>query len=121
LKISVTGAVIVDLAVAYDTINHNVLPNQRLGICTNSNLSVTKFPFFGDKTNGADGEDNIMGLSQASVLAPILFNMYTNDQPIIKNTKLFLHADDLAITRDAKKRNNIKWFGNTLPYTDYPV
>jgi len=106
------------------------------------------------------------GLPQGSVLAPILFNLYTNDQSIPNNTKHFLYADDLAIiaqvtsfekvqdklvntlesmneyynknqlkpnpnktqvccfhlrNRDAKKRIDIKWIGNTLPYTDYPV
>lgn len=38
------------------------------------------------------------GLPQGSVLAPILFNVYTNDQPILENTRHFLYADDLAIT-----------------------
>jgi len=27
----------------------------------------------------------------------MLFNLYTNDQPIIKETKHFLYADDLAL------------------------
>lgn len=31
------------------------------------------------------------------VLAPILFNMYTNDQPIPNGTKHFLYAYDLAL------------------------
>jgi len=38
------------------------------------------------------------GLPQGSVLAPTLFNIYTNDQPTNLNTKHFLYADDLAIT-----------------------
>jgi len=37
------------------------------------------------------------GLPQDSVLAPMLFNIYINDQPIIKETKHFLYADDLAL------------------------
>jgi len=32
------------------------------------------------------------------VLAPILFNIYTNDQPISPNTKKFLYTDAVAIT-----------------------
>lgn len=38
------------------------------------------------------------GLQYGSVLAPILFNVYTNDQPIMETTNHFSYADDLAIT-----------------------
>ncbi|XP_025191711.1 uncharacterized protein LOC112591959 [Melanaphis sacchari] len=37
------------------------------------------------------------GLSQDSILASMLFNINTNDQPIIIETKHFLYADDLAL------------------------
>ena len=37
------------------------------------------------------------GLPQVSVLPPILFNLYTNNQTATENCERFLYADDLAL------------------------
>ena len=37
------------------------------------------------------------GLPQGSVLAPTLFNIYTNDQPEFIQTRQFIYADDLCL------------------------
>ena len=42
------------------------------------------------------------GVPQGNVLAPFLFNIYTNDQPLPENTQRFLYADDLCITAQSK-------------------
>ena len=38
------------------------------------------------------------GLPQGIVLAPLLFNIYTNDQPLPTDCSRFIYADDLCIT-----------------------
>ena len=38
------------------------------------------------------------GMPQGSVLAPLLFNVYTNDQPLPTDCNRFIYADDLCIT-----------------------
>ena len=38
------------------------------------------------------------GLLQESVLAPLLFNIYANDQPLPTDCSRYIYADDLCIT-----------------------
>ncbi|XP_061721084.1 uncharacterized protein LOC133527905 [Cydia pomonella] len=105
----VTGAVFVDLTAAYDTINHRRLVSKlyqitkdyKLTQVISELLSNRRFyvSFQGKKSRWRSLKN---GLPQGSVLAPALFNIYTNDQPILDNLQHFLFADDLALTSQEK-------------------
>ena len=99
-KKKITGAVFVDLTAAYDTVNHCLL--QKVLKMTD-NLHFVQFlgemlrnrRFFIMLNNNRLQKN---GLPQGSVLAPLLYNIYTNDQPLDPETKRFVYADDLCVT-----------------------
>ena len=105
----VTGTVFVDLSAAYDTISHKLLLNKIYGMTSDikftdligNMLSNRRYvvELNGQKSRWRNQKN---GLPQGSVLSPVLFNIYTNDQPIHKATQSFICADDLCIaTQDA--------------------
>ena len=48
------------------------------------------------------------GLPQGSVLAPALYNIYTNDQPIPVSTRLFIYADDTAVAAQGSSLEEVE-------------
>lgn len=50
--------------------------------------------------------------TQGSVLAPMLFNVYTNNQPICDRTKHFIYADDFELT--ARRTTVVNSLAKTL-------
>ena len=102
-KGEITGAAFVDLSAAYDTVNHRILV-KKLYECTRD-LKLTKliqsllenwrfFVTLGEKRSRWRRQK---WPSQGSVLVPLFFNIYTNDQPISPGTRSFLYADDFHL------------------------
>lgn len=99
-----TAVALVDLTAAYDTVWKDGLIHKlykavscgRLINLIENMLSNRRFKvFLGEKSSKFKFLRN--GLPQGSVLAPLLFNLYTSDLPQTKCRK-FIYADDLALT-----------------------
>ncbi|CAG7727135.1 unnamed protein product [Allacma fusca] len=104
-KKKITGAVFVDLTAAYDTVNHHLLCKKVYDITQDHNFTTIIKSMLSNRMfyvthmgKSSRWRRQKNGLPQGSVLAPILFNIYTNDQPIGDQTRHFLYADDLAAT-----------------------
>ena len=111
----ITGYVFVDLSAAYDTVNHRRLLNKVLEMTGGVQLtdmirtmmeSRRFFVVLNGKKSRWRRQRN--GLPQGSVLAPMLFNIYTNDQPVHADTRSFIYADDLCIASQGNYFNNIE-------------
>ena len=105
----ITGAAFIDLTAAYDTINHRRLLVKLVMIT--DDVPLTKFirtmlsnRRFKVELNGKQSRrrNQRNGLPQGSVLSPLLFNVYTNDQPLPVATNSFIYADDLCLTTQQK-------------------
>ena len=110
-----TGAVFVDLSAAYDTVNHRSPLSKVLEMTGDVHLanlirtmleSRRFFVVLNGKKSRWRRQRN--GLPQGSVLAPMLFNIYTNDQPTHADTRSFVYADDLCIASQGNDLNNIE-------------
>ena len=97
-----------DLTAAYDTVNHRglllklskTLKNKTIVDIIRSLIENRKFFVEMDGTKSR-WRSQKNGLPQGSVLAPLLFNIYTNDQPSPPNVRRFIYADDLCLATRA--------------------
>ena len=103
-KAKKVDAVFIDLTAAYDTVWHcgltykllRLLPNKHMVRLTMKLIRNRSFTL----TTGDSKHSRLRclrnGVPQGSVLAPLLFNIYTYDVPSITSKK-FAYADDLGI------------------------
>ena len=49
-----------------------------------------------------------MSVADGDVLSPILFNIYTNDQPIHDGTRNFIYVDDICVTAQYSSFTEVK-------------
>ena len=103
-KSAITGTVFVDLSAAYDTVNHKLLLNKLYDLTRDAKFTTLVRDMLSNRRfivdhNGQKSRWRKLsnGLPQGSVLSPVLFNIYTNDQPIHPETRSFIYADDLCI------------------------
>ena len=100
----ITGAAFVDLSAAYDTVQHRLMIRKLMDMTGDIDLCqvirglLSNRRFFvqlNDKKSRWRSQK--FGLPQGSVLDPLLFNVYTNDQPLPTDCSRFIYADDICI------------------------
>ena len=130
----VTGAVFLDLAKAFDTVDHSLL-FEKLASSGLSNDSVNWFKSYLTNRNQLTALANTVssfkhvpvGVPQGSVLGPLLFLIFVNDLPYcINHCEISLYADDTVIyfssnnACDLEKKLNsdlkhlCRWFNDNL-------
>jgi hypothetical protein len=104
-KKKITGVEFIDLMVAYDTVNHNLLISKIKDLTKDNTLAEIINILLRNRRYCVELEGKVCrwriqknGLPQGSVLPLTL--IYTNDQPILTKAgiKHFIYANDIALT-----------------------
>ncbi|GFR94956.1 LINE-1 retrotransposable element ORF2 protein [Elysia marginata] len=111
----ITGTVFVDLTAAYDIVNHKILLLKVAKMIKNKKIvsiiqTLLENRRFFVEMDGRKSRWRLQknGLPQGSILAPTLFNIYTNDQPEFDRTRRFIYADDLCLAAQSTSFNAIE-------------
>ena len=102
------GAIFGNLTAAYDTVSHRGLSCKLLRLLPDKDMVRMIMELVRNRsftiTTGDSKQSNLRrlknGVPQGSVLAPLLFNIYTYDFPSMISRK-FAYADDLALLQSS--------------------
>ena len=106
------GAVFVDLTAAYDTVWHRGLTCKLLRLLPDNHMVRMIMELVRSRsftlTTGDSKQTRLSRLKNGSVLAPLLFNIYTYDFPSMISRK-FAYADDLALLHSSGNWRDSEW------------
>lgn len=110
-----TGMVLLDLSCAFDSVWHDGLLFKMHQALFPIYLTKMMQSFLKDRTfcvrvgKAFSSVQQIpAGVPQGAVLSAISFNIYTNDVPQSNATEIAQYADDIAISKTAKRADSVK-------------
>ena len=109
-----TGLMLIDLQKAFDTFDHEILLQKMIHLQLSTQSIIWIRSYLTNKTFIVNVEKIFSdpgklecGVSQGSILGPLLFILYVNDMPGAISCEMLLYADDTFLVVQAKDLDTI--------------